>query len=113
MAATVFSSTPVKAPFQPACAAPMTRASASANSTGPQSAVEAPIAMPGRSVTMASAFGRSPAKRFAYDDHVGRMDLVGGEQAFGATPIHAATRRRFSRTFAGSSSDPVPMLRPW
>ena len=98
MAAMVFSSTPVKAPFQPACAAPMTRASASANSTGPQSAVDAPMAMPGRSVTIASAFGRSPAKGLADDDDVGRMDLVGGQQmARRATPIQAATRRRFSR----------------
>ena len=80
MAAMVFSSTPVKAPFQPAWAAPMTRACGSANSTGPQSAVEAPIAMPGRSVTMASAFGRVAGKGLAGDDHVGRMDLVGGQQ---------------------------------
>ena len=32
----------------------MARASASANNTGPQSAVEAPTAIPGRSVTIAS-----------------------------------------------------------
>ena len=59
MASTVASSTPVKAPFQPAWAAPMTRASASANSTGPQSAWLVPSAMPGRRVTRASASGLS------------------------------------------------------
>src|SRR5450759_3782888 len=42
MAATTASITPVRAPRQPACAAPITPASASANSRGPQSAVDTP-----------------------------------------------------------------------
>ena len=101
IAATVFSSTPVKAPFQPAWAAPITRASASANSTGPQSAVETPMAMPGVSVTMRVGLRALAGEGLADDDHVGRMDLVGGQQmARGATPIQSATRRRFSRTLA-------------
>ncbi len=79
MARTVFSSTPVNAPFQPACGRAMMRACASANSTGPQSAVEAPMAMAGWSVTMASALGRSRQKAPG-DDDIGRVDLVGGQQ---------------------------------
>ncbi len=50
---------PVKAPRQPAWAAPITPAAASANSTGAQSAASTPRAIPGRVVTMASAFGAS------------------------------------------------------
>jgi hypothetical protein len=59
IASIVASITPVSAPRQPACAAPITRACASANSTGPQSAVDTPTASPGVRVTMASARGRS------------------------------------------------------
>ena len=58
MASRVASSTPVSAPFQPAWAAPITRAAGSANSTGPQSAAVTPSASPGVAVTMASACGR-------------------------------------------------------
>jgi hypothetical protein len=61
MVAMTVSITPVKAPRQPACAAPITRACASASSSGPQSAVETPIASSGVRVTMASARGRSAA----------------------------------------------------
>src|SRR6185369_14284122 len=57
MAAMVVSTTPPKAPFQPACAAPITWASASANSTGAQSAASTPSTTPGRSVTSASPLG--------------------------------------------------------
>ena len=60
IARTVASSTPPFAPFQPACAAPITLASGSTSSTGAQSAVSTPRAMPGTEVTMASAFGPSP-----------------------------------------------------
>ncbi len=42
IAATTPSSTPPSAPFQPACAAPITPASGSASRTGPQSAVSTP-----------------------------------------------------------------------
>ena len=76
------SSTPSSAPRQPACAAPITRACASANSTGPQSAVEMPMASAGTRVTMASARGRVVLGPRRLRDHdVGRMDLVGGEEA--------------------------------
>ena len=57
MAATVASKIPESAPFQPACAAPITCASASASSTGPQSAVVIPTASPRTRVTTASARG--------------------------------------------------------
>jgi hypothetical protein len=65
MAAMVASVTPASAPRQPAWAAPTMRASGSANRTGPQSAVEMPIASPGRPVTMASARGRACASQGA------------------------------------------------
>ena len=48
------------APRQPECAAPMTRAFASAKRIGPQSAVLTPSATPGWLVTIASAFGPMP-----------------------------------------------------
>src|ERR1043165_7086048 len=57
IASTVFSSTPPSAPFQPACAAPITRAPGSINSTAPQSAALTPIARFSLSVTIASARG--------------------------------------------------------
>ena len=59
IAATVASMTPASAPRQPPCAAPMTRASGSANSTGAQSAASTPSAIPGTRVTMPSARGLS------------------------------------------------------
>ena len=59
IAAMVDSRTPVSAPFQPACAAPITRARGSTNRIGPQSAVVTPIARPAVPVTMASALGRA------------------------------------------------------
>ncbi len=59
ISAMVASSTPREgAPFQPAWAAPMTRALGSANSTGPQSAVVTPSARPSTFVTIASTRGR-------------------------------------------------------
>ena len=58
--ATVEWTMPPSAPFQPACAAPTTPASASANSTGAQSAVSTPQTTPGAAVTTASPSGRSP-----------------------------------------------------
>ncbi len=54
--------TPPKAPFQPACTAPTTRASASAISTGAQSAVNTAGMTPTVAVTTASPSGRSPAQ---------------------------------------------------
>ena len=55
MATTVASTTPASAPRQPAWAQPITPASRSAIRTGAQSAHTTPSAMPGRSVTRASA----------------------------------------------------------
>ena len=57
IAARVARITPEIAPFHPACAAPITRAPASANSTGAQSAVRMPSAMPGVADTSASPSG--------------------------------------------------------
>ena len=59
IAATVASTMPVSAPFQPACAAPTTRASASANRIMPQSAPVTPSARPGVAVTSPSQRGRA------------------------------------------------------
>ena len=61
IAVTVASTTPVSAPFQPACAAPMTRARWSANRIMPQSAPVTPSARPGVAVTSASHRGRALA----------------------------------------------------
>ncbi len=61
MASTVASTMPDRAPRQPACAAPMTRAAPSQNRTGAQSAVRTPMASPGFAVTMASASGILPS----------------------------------------------------
>jgi hypothetical protein len=61
MAATVASTTPSRAPFQPACAAPTTRARGSANRIIPQSAPVTPSASPGVAVTIPSQRGRSEA----------------------------------------------------
>ena len=112
MAAIAASITPVSAPRQPAWAAPITRASASANSSGPQSAVDTPMASRGVRVTMASARGRfSLRPRFVGDHHVGRMNLIGGEQ----TVRLDAQRRRHARAvlgdFVGRVVEPTPPLR--
>ena len=61
MAVTVDSTTPVSAPFQPACAAPMTRACWSAKRIMPQSAPVTPSANPAVAVTSASHRGRALA----------------------------------------------------
>ena len=66
MAATVASITPVNAPRQPAWAAPITPAWLSANSNGPQSAVDTPMASRGVRVTMASARGRASGVQGAW-----------------------------------------------
>ena len=59
IAAIAWSVTPATAPRHPACAAAITPASRSASRTGAQSAVTMPKDQPGRSVTSASARGRS------------------------------------------------------
>ncbi len=60
IAAMAESATPASAPRQPAWAAPITRASASAKRIGPQSAAPTPSATPVRLVTTASALGPLP-----------------------------------------------------
>ena len=81
IAAIAWSVTPASAPRQPAWAAPITPASASASRTGAQSAVTMPSSRPGRSVTSASACGRSVVGHGSRDDHRGRrMDLVDAGQ---------------------------------
>ena len=61
MAATVFSSTPVKAPFQPACAAPITpRFRVGKQHRTAIGRRGADARCPGVPVTIASALGRSP-----------------------------------------------------
>ena len=104
MAATVASITPVKAPRQPACAAPITPASASANSSGPQSAVETPMARP--RLARHHGIGARPRLRRPGrigDDHVGRMDLIGREQAVGRN----AERLRHARAVFRHAFRPV------
>ena len=82
---------PLSAPRQPAWAAATTRACASANSTGAQSAVSTPSAIPGVAVTMASAFGRSSERPRLADDKCCRaVHLVGrGEIARAQMRRHA------------------------
>ncbi len=59
IAATAESTTPPTAPFHPAWAAQTTRASASASSTGAQSADRAPQTIPGVAVATPSPSGRA------------------------------------------------------
>jgi hypothetical protein len=59
MAATVASTTPARAPRQPACAAPMTPDAGVANRSMPQSAPVTPSPSPGVAVTMPSQRGRA------------------------------------------------------
>ena len=103
IAATTASSTPPRAPFQPACAAPITPASGSARSTGPQSAVSTPRSRPGRSVTSASASGalrvapgrRRPPARCT-------VHLARGDQAAPARrPAPPAARARLAAMRSG------------
>ena len=63
IAATVASMTPASAPRQPPCAAPIIRASGSANSTGAQSAARTPRTIPGVAVTIPSARGFSARRQ--------------------------------------------------
>ena len=88
IAATVASTTPSRAPFQPACAAPITPAPASANRIMPQSAPVTPSASPGVAVTIPSQRGRASQGAETVDD-VGRMDLIGHQQ-----PLRRDAERR-------------------
>ena len=82
IAAIVASTTPPSAPFQPACAAPITPAAASASSTGAQSAAITPSTTPGRSVTSPSALGAPGEVQRCVPtvSDLGRMDLVQGQE---------------------------------
>ena len=72
------------------------RPRASASSTGAQSAVRMPSAIPGRSVTTASACGRRRlVPRLGDGDAIGRMDLIRVEQ-------DRAGQHRLGRAAAGS-----------
>ena len=82
IAATVASTMPLSAPFQPACAAPTTRAFGSANRIMPQSAPVTPSASPGVAVTTPSQRGLASGRPMAGDrDRVRGMDLIGHRQA--------------------------------
>ena len=84
IAATVASTIPVSAPFQPAWAAPTTRACGSANRIIPQSAPVTPSARPGVAVAIPSQRGRASGRPVVGDrERVGRVDLVGHGQAVG------------------------------
>ena len=84
IAATVASTTPVSAPFQPACAAPTTRACASANRIMPQSAPVTPSARPGVAVDDPVAARPRVRRPVLGDrDRVGGMDLIGHREALG------------------------------
>ena len=94
IAATVASITPSSAPFQPACAAPITRASASANRIMPQSAPVTPSAEARRRGDQRVATRPRLAREWRRNrQRVGRMDLIGDRPgASGATE-----RRRHAR----------------
>ncbi len=99
---------PVKEPFQPECAAPITRASRSAKRIGPQSADRAASATPGRDVTIASAFGRSPGQGPRTSTTSAECTWCRLTSQPGFTPSLASIRARFSRTASGASPEPGP-----
>ena len=108
ISSTIASSTPATAPRQPAWAAPTTRAAGSANSTGAQSAVTMPSAMPGAAVAMASASGRLSQPAVA---STARAPWTCRRARNAPAPSAAWMRWRFSATAAGSSSERSPALR--
>ena len=81
IAVTVAPTMPVKAPFQPECAAPMTPRLAVGEQDRPAIGAGDAERDAGRARRpCASAFGRSPGHGPVDDDHVGRMDLVEADQ---------------------------------
>ena len=81
MASMVDSSTPVSAPFQPACAAPITRALGSTNRIGPQSAAVTPMREAlGAGDDGVGARPRRALPRSRRDHDIGRMDLADAEK---------------------------------
>ena len=111
MASTVASMMPPSAPFQPACAAPITRAVPSQSSTGAQSAVSTPMASPGVLVTMASASG-------GVSPFHGASAITASALCFwntvmslpGSAPSSSATRARFSTTLAACVARARPAI---
>src|SRR5579883_2630513 len=104
IAAIVASSTPATAPRQPAWAAAITPASASASSTGAQSAVTMPSARPGRSVAIASARGPAPGGHGS-DTRTASAPCtwVSPTRRAGSVPSARAARARFASTASRAS----------
>ena len=87
IAATVASMMPASAPRQPPCAAPMIRASGSANRTGAQSAASTPSAMPGTRCHHRVGARVFLAPPWALDgDRVRAVDLMAADQTIGPKP---------------------------
>ncbi len=85
---------PVSAPFQPACAAPITWALGSTNKVIPQSAPVTPSARPRVAVTSPSQRGPLVAEGRFHNQGIGRMDLIGHQEMGGLDAemqSHAAT----------------------
>ena len=103
---------PASVPRQPQWTAAMTPRSASAISTGAQSAVSTPMVNPDVVVTTASASGGSVGDQGPVAVNTRALCVclgVLGKVALGA--IRSATRRRFSATDGASSFDPNPQFR--
>ncbi len=112
IAAMAWSVTPAIAPRHPAWTAPTTPASVSASKTGAQSAVTTPRSNPGRSVTSASAWGRSPCGT-ASRTMTALGEWIWWTLANGALGrIASAAMRRLVSTVSGSSPLPSPQLSP-
>ena len=104
---------PVSAPFQPACAAPITRAFGSTNRIGPQSAAVTP---------MRDAFGprddgvrprpRGALPGSACDHGIRRMNLVHAQEMIGRDAHLLRHPPAVFRDVRGSSFEPSPPLRP-
>ena len=106
IAAMVASRTPVRAPRQPAWAAPITPACGSAKRTGAQSAVRTPRTRPRLAVTSASALGRSPVQGASTTSASALWTCQGDSRRSAVAPRAAATRPRFSWTLDASSDEP-------
>ena len=112
IAATVASMIPASAPRQPPCAAPMIRASGSANRTGAQSAASTPSAMPGTRCHHRVGAGIFLAPPGALDgDRGGAVDLMATDQPIGREARAGTPRSRGSAaTLSGASREPKPQF---
>ena len=112
IAETVCSMTPLSAPLQPACAAPITPCVTSPNKIGAQSAVKIPRISPGVRVTIASAFGGF----FVFRTASVMIMLLALCTCRSVTKFSwdnvrlSHARRRFSVTASRLSSEPVPQF---